>query len=271
MPVDCAAIRPDLLEIELFGHARGGFPGATADRSGAFAQAAGGTLFLDEVGDMAPAMQAKILRVIQDRTVTPLGGRPLRIDVRLVAATHRDLPALVAEGRFRADLYYRLAVVPIALPPLRDRLADIVPLAEHFLAAFGKRLSAGAAARLLAYPWPGNVRELRNVVERAAVLVRGGMIVAEEIDLPGSAPAAPDTPGDEAGDLPGAVARLERRMIARALDEEGGNRTRAAKRLGIQRQLLYAKIERYGLAVDDPALSQNTTEHVAKSDSEDSP
>ncbi|MCJ2025657.1 sigma-54-dependent transcriptional regulator [Methylobacterium sp. J-067] len=271
VPVDCAAIRPDLLEIELFGHARGGFPGATADRSGAFAQAAGGTLFLDEVGDMAPAMQAKILRVIQDRTVTPLGGRPLRIDVRLVAATHRDLPALVAEGRFRADLYYRLAVVPIALPPLRDRLADIVPLAEYFLAAFGKRLSAGAAARLLAYPWPGNVRELRNVVERAAVLVRGGMIAADEIDLPGSAPAAPDTAEDEAGDLPGAVARLERRMIARALEDEGGNRTRAAKRLGIQRQLLYAKIERYGLAVDDPALSQNTTEDVAKSDSEDSP
>lgn len=271
VPVDCAAIRPDLLEIELFGHARGGFPGATADRSGAFAQAAGGTLFLDEVGDMAPAMQAKILRVIQDRTVTPLGGRPLRIDVRLVAATHRDLPALVAEGRFRADLYYRLAVVPIVMPPLRDRLADIVPLAEHFLAAFGKRLSAGAAARLLAYPWPGNVRELRNVVERAAVLVRGGMIAADEIDLPGSAPAALDTAEDEAGDLPGAVARLERRMIARALEDEGGNRTRAAKRLGIQRQLLYAKIERYGLAVDDPALSRNTTEDVAKSDSENSP
>ena len=266
VPVDCAAIRADLLETELFGHARGGFPGATSDRSGAFAQAAGGTLFLDEVGDMAPVMQAKILRVIQDRTVTPLGGRPLRIDVRLVAATHRDLPALVAEGRFRADLYYRLAVVPIGLPPLRERLADIVPLAEHFLAAFGKRLSAGAAARLLAYPWPGNVRELRNVVERAAVLVRGGLIASDEIDLPGASPVAMEEIVDEAGDLPGAVARLERRMIARALSEESGNRTRAAKRLGIQRQLLYAKIERYGLAVDDPTLSQITTEHVAKSD-----
>lgn len=268
VPVDCAAIRPDLLEIELFGHARGGFPGATADRSGAFAQAAGGTLFLDEIGDMAPAMQAKILRVIQDRTVTPLGGRPLRIDVRLVAATHRDLPALVAEGRFRADLYYRLAVVPVVLPPLRERLADIVPLAEHFLASFGKRLSAGAAARLLAYPWPGNVRELRNVVERAAVLVRGGLIAPEEIDLPGAVTVETNSTDDEDADLPSAVARLERRMIARALVAEGGNRSRAAKRLGIQRQLLYAKIERYGLAAEDAELSQITTMDVAKSDSE---
>jgi len=267
VPVDCAAIRPDLLETELFGHARGGFPGATADRSGAFAQAAGGTLFLDEVGDMAPAMQAKILRVIQDRTVTPIGGRPLRIDVRLVAATHRDLPALVADGRFRADLYYRLAVVPISLPPLRERLADIVPLAEHFLAAFGKRLSAGAAARLLAYPWPGNVRELRNVVERAAFLVRGGMIAPEEIDLPGAPHTSTGDP-DQDADLPGAVARLERRMIEGALTAEGGNRTRAAKRLGIQRQLLYAKMERYGLAADEATLSQITTDHVAKADSE---
>lgn len=269
VPVDCAAIRPDLLEMELFGHARGGFPGATADRSGAFAQAAGGTLFLDEVGDMAPAMQAKILRVIQDRTVTPLGGRPLRIDVRLVAATHRDLPALVAEGRFRADLYYRLAVVPIVLPPLRERLADIVPLAEHFLAGFGKRLSAGAAARLLAYPWPGNVRELRNVVERAAFLVRGGMIAPDEIDLPGAIQAESGEPDDDAAtDLPSAVARLERRMIARALSAEGGNRTRAAKRLGIQRQLLYAKIDRYGLGGDESTLSQITTEDVANPDRE---
>ena len=267
VPVDCAALPAHLLETELFGHVRGGFPGAVADRPGAFGRAAGGTLFLDEVGDMAPAMQAKILRVIQDRTVTPLGGSPARIDVRLVAATHRDLPALVAEGRFRADLYYRLAVVPILLPPLRERLADIVPLAEHFLAGFGKRLSAGAAARLLAYPWPGNVRELRNVVERAAVLVRGGLIAPEEIDLPGPADPA-DGEGDASRDLPGAVARLEQRMIERALAAEGGNRTRAARRLGIQRQLLYAKIERYGLGDIEPSASENPTVDVVKGDKE---
>ncbi len=268
VPVDCAAIPAHLLETELFGHVRGGFPGATADRTGAFGRAAGGTLFLDEVGDMPAAMQAKILRVIQDRMIAPMGGTPARIDVRLVAATHHDLPALVAEGRFRADLYYRLAVVPILIPPLRERLADIVPLAEQFLAAHGKRLSAGAAARLLSYPWPGNVRELRNVMERAAFLGRGGMVAPEEIDLPGGqGQAEPD--GEPASDLPGAVAALERRMIARALDEEGGNRSRAARRLGIQRQLLYAKIDRYGLgdAVTEP--SEKTTDDVGKSDSED--
>jgi len=268
VPVNCAAIPPHLLETELFGHVRGGFPGATVDRVGAFGRAAGGTLFLDEVGDMGAAMQAKILRVIQDRTVAPLGGIPARIDVRLVAATHHDLPALVAEGRFRADLYYRLAVVPILLPPLRERLADIVPLAEHFLAAFGKRLSAGAAAKLLAYPWPGNIRELRNVVERAAFLGRGGMVGPDEIDLPGSTTVAADEE-DASTDLPGAVTRLERRMIERALVAEAGNRTRAARRLGIQRQLLYAKIERYGLGGNDPELSGKVTEHVAKPDGED--
>ncbi|MBE7198961.1 MAG: sigma-54-dependent Fis family transcriptional regulator [Parafilimonas terrae] len=265
VPVNCAAIPAQLLETELFGHVRGGFPGATTDRVGAFGRAAGGTLFLDEVGDMGAAMQAKILRVIQDRTVAPLGGTPARIDVRLVAATHHDLPALVAEGRFRADLYYRLAVVPILLPPLRERLADIVPLAEHFLAAFGKRLSAGAAAKLLAYPWPGNVRELRNVIERAAFLGRGGMVAPDEIDLPGSSAEVMEE-DDASSDLPGAVARLERRMIERALVAEAGNRSRAARRLGIQRQLLYAKIERYGLGGDEPELSGKATEDVAKPD-----
>ena len=158
-------------------------------------------------------MQAKILRVIQDCVVTPLGGRPARVDVRLVAATHRDLPALVAEGGFRADLYYRLNVVPIDLPPLRERLADIVPLAEHFLARTGKRLSGGAASRLLAYDWPGNVRELRNVVERAALLVRGAVIAAGDIDLPADSPDRPAADGASqdwlSGALPGAVARLD--------------------------------------------------------------
>ena len=279
VPINCASIPADLLESELFGHVRGAFTGAVGDRAGAFHQAEGGTLFLDEIGDMPPPMQAKILRVIQDRMVTPLGGRSARVDVRLVAATHRDLPALVEAGRFRADLYYRLNVMPIVLPPLRERLADIVPLAEHFLGPSGKRLSAGAASRLLAYGWPGNVRELRNVVERAALLVRCGMIAPEAIDLPVERPAQQaeigglpvDLPADWlVGDLPGAVARLERTMIAVALREADGNRTRAARRLGIQRQLLYAKIERYGLA-PGPDLSAEATIDVAIPDVSDDP
>jgi DNA-binding NtrC family response regulator len=270
IPVNCAAVPDDQLESELFGHVRGAFPGAGADRAGAFHQAEGGTLFLDEIGDMPAAMQAKILRVIQDRVVAPLGGRPTRVDVRLIAATHRDLPALVEAGRFRADLYYRLAVVPLVLPPLRERLADIVPLAEHFLSPSGKRLSGRAASRLLAYEWPGNVRELRNVVERAAMLVRGGVIAAGDLDLPAAKPDRRTEAGVLqdwlSGDLPGAVARLERAMIGAALREADGNRARAARRLGIQRQLLYAKMERYGLGTPGLDLSADPTVDVGNPD-----
>jgi DNA-binding NtrC family response regulator len=270
VPVNCAAVPDDQLESELFGHVRGAFLGAGADRAGAFHHAEGGTLFLDEIGDMPAAMQAKILRVIQDRVVTPLGGRPTRVDVRLIAATHRDLPALVEAGRFRADLYYRLAVVPLVLPPLRERLADIVPLAEHFLGPSGKRLSGRAASRLLAHEWPGNVRELRNVVERAAMLVRGSVIAPGDIDLPAARsdrrPEGGALPDWLSGDLPGAVARLERAMITAALREADGNRARAARRLGIQRQLLYAKMERYGLGAPGLDLSADTTADVGNPD-----
>ena len=277
VPVNCAAIPADLLESELFGHVKGAFTGALADRRGAFREAEGGTLFLDEIGDMPPPMQAKILRVLQDRVVTPVGGRPAPVAVRVVAATHRDLPRLVADGGFRQDLYYRLNVVPIALPPLRERLSDILPLAEHFLrlAARGappKRLSPEAAAALLRHPWPGNVRELRNVIERGAVLVRGDVV--EPADLALSEAGRTDALGQEdglsgdwlAGDLPTAVARLERAMIRKALAESGGNRAQAAKRLGIQRQLLYAKIERHGLSPRSDDLSGIPTEGVGKDD-----
>ena len=166
--VNCSAIPADLLESELFGHIKGAFTGALADRLGAFREADGGTLLLDEIGDMPLPMQAKILRALQDKVVTPVGGRPVAVDVRIIAATHRDLPDLVAHGRFREDLYYRLNVVPIAVAPLRERLADILPLAERFLRLVAgqgapKQLTAAAAARLLAHPWPGNVRELRNL------------------------------------------------------------------------------------------------------------
>lgn len=265
VPVNCAAIPADLLESELFGHVRGSFTGAVADRTGAFREAHGGTLFLDEIGDMPAAMQAKILRVLQDRLVVPVGGKPQGVDIRLVAATHRDLPRQVAEGRFRQDLFYRLNVLTIALPPLRDRLADILPLAEYFLSlsagprGTAKRLTGEAAARLLSYPWPGNVRELRNVIERAAVLARGETIQLFDISLDGPPPEGSDGAMD---DLPTAVARLETAMIRSALVRCSGNRTEAARALGIQRQLLYAKIDRYGLA----DLSAKTTAGVGKGD-----
>lgn len=254
--VNCAAIPATLLESQLFGHARGAFTGAIAERAGSFREADGGTLFLDEIGDMDLAMQAKLLRVLQDRTVVPVGGKPVAVDVRILAATHRDLRAMVDQGSFREDLYYRIGVVPLPLPPLRERLSDILPLAEHFLALTGstRRLSAGAAARLLAHPWPGNVRELRNAIERAAVLAPLPVLSAGDFDFLGEARtgllgggAGATGPDWLAGDLPGAVARLEAAMIRRALADCGGNRTEAARQLGIHRQLLYEKIKRLGL------------------------
>ncbi len=247
--VNCAAIPAELLESELFGHVRGAFTGAVADRRGSFREADGGTLFLDEIGDMAPAMQAKLLRAIQERVVSPVGGKPVSIDVRVLAATHHDLRRAVAEGRFREDLFYRLRVVPLHLPPLRERLGDIVPLAEHFLAlvpgAGPKRLTAAAAARLVAHPWPGNVRELRNVTERVATLVRRPVIDAADLAFlsDGGAPGEATTDW-LAGPLPEAVERLEQAMIRRALTAAGGNRSEAARQLGIHRQLLHVKLAR---------------------------
>jgi DNA-binding NtrC family response regulator len=265
--VNCAAIPTELLESELFGHALGAFTGARAERSGAFRDAAGGTLFLDEIGDMPLAMQAKILRALQERVVTPVGGRPIAVDVRIIAASHRDLVAAVREGSFREDLYYRLNVVPIDLPPLRERLSDIVPLAEHFLGVAGsaaKRLAGDAAARLLAHLWPGNVRELKNAMERVAVLARGDAVVAADLDFLGPARSTAEAEDWTAGELPEAVARLEAHMIARTLHETGGNRAEAARRLGIHRQLLYAKAEKYGIAVE--AASGDRTGDVVKPD-----
>ena len=264
VPVNCAAIPTELLESLLFGHARGAFTGAVADRVGSFREAEGGTLFLDEIGDMDLAMQAKLLRALQDRVVTPVGGRPVAIEVRVIAATHRDLPSAVRNGRFREDLYYRLGVVPLHLPPLRERLADIIPLAEHFLrlardAGGEKRLSADAAARLLAHGWPGNVRELLNAMKRVATLVRRPVITASDLGFL-QTPARPDARDWLAGTLPEAVARLELHLIRRALAATGGNRAQAAEQLGIRRQLLYQKIERYGL------LSPNGTDPVPEED-----
>jgi two-component system NtrC family response regulator len=266
--VNCAAIPDDLLESELFGHVKGSFTGANSDRSGAFRDAEGGTLFLDEIGDMKLAMQAKILRVLQERMITPVGGKPIKTTARVVAATHRDLPRLVAQGEFREDLYYRLNVVPVAIPPLRDRPSDIVPLADHFLALsvapgqMPKQLSSAAVERLLRCSWPGNVRQLRNVIERACVLSRSPIIEPDDIDTSDEDRSAAVTSPDS--DLPGAVARLEHEMIRKALEACGGNRTEAARRLNINRQLLYTKMQRYGLAGSE--VSENPTAGVAKDD-----
>lgn len=264
--VNCAAIPEDLLESELFGHVRGSFTGATADRAGAFRDAANGTLFLDEIGDMPLAMQAKILRALQEQVITPVGGKPVRTNARVVAATHRDLAKLVAAHQFREDLYYRLNVVPIAIPALRERTADIGPLARHFLAGTSassgrhKQLDAAALDKLRHHAWPGNVRELRNVIERACILTRADIIGAGDIDIGASEITA--GPAQLNSDLPAAVAQLETEMIQRALEACDGNRTEAARRLNINRQLLYTKMQRYGLA--EP--SENLTAHVAKDD-----
>ena len=273
--VNCAAIPSELLESLLFGHVRGAFTGAVSDRPGSFREAHGGTLFLDEIGDMDLAMQAKLLRSLQERVVTPVGGKPVPVDVRVIAATHRDLQQAVQDGRFREDLYYRLGVVPVALPPLRERLADILPLAEHFLAlaseaGAAKRMSSDAASRLLAHSWPGNVRELLNAMKRAATFVRRPVIAASDLDFlvtrPGGVPLDQEPADWLAGTLPEAVERVEVAMIRRAMEEAGGNRTQAAERLGIRRQLLYQKLARYGL---DP--SPNGTANVPDEDKDTEP
>ncbi|MCC8691763.1 sigma-54-dependent transcriptional regulator [Xanthomonas campestris] len=256
--VNCAAIPLELMESELFGHRKGAFSGATSDRIGLIRQADGGTLFLDEIGDMPLPMQGKLLRFLQEGEVTPLGGNGAqKVDVRVLAATHRDLAAWASTGQFRSDLRYRLNVVPIELPPLRERGDDILLLATHFLQSAGgaaRALSPDAQRRVLDYLWPGNVRELRNVMQRCALLVRGHTIAAGDLDeelgepLPGD--LQPPQPADAptgTQSLPEAVAQLEKRMIQAALTQAQGNRAEAARQLGIHRQLLYRKLDDYGL------------------------
>ena len=257
--INCAAIPKELLESELFGHVRGAFTGATGDRPGCFRAADHGVLLLDEIGDMALGVQAKILRALQEGEVTPLGShKTVRVDVRVVAATHRDLAAAVRDGSFREDLYYRLDVLSIRVPPLRERLADIIPLAEHFLRLAAapeapKALSSAAAQQLLRHAWPGNVRELRNLMERCQALVRHRVIGAAEVTVGASggglhADAGAALPADWLdSDLPSATERLERLLIGHALAHAQGNRAEAARRLGIHRQLLYRKLAQYGM------------------------
>ena len=252
--VNCAAIPTELMETELFGHVKGAFSGAVRDRLGAFREAQAGTLFLDEIGDMDSSMQAKILRALQERIVTPVGGASIPVKARIVAATHRDLRQSVANGTFREDLFYRLNVVPIHLPPLRERLADIVPLAEYFLSLAGspKRLTAAAAAALIRYEWHGNVRELKNTMDRLTVTVQGNLIEAADLFAGESSTsrisAALDWPEE---DLPTATLHLEELLIRRALARCGGNRAEAARLLNIHRQMLYTKMKRLHIEVSD--------------------
>jgi two-component system response regulator HydG len=248
--VNCAAIPETLLESELFGHERGAFTGAAARRLGRFERASGGTLFLDEVGDMSPTMQAKILRVLQEHEIERVGGdTSVRVDVRVVAATNRDLEVEVAAGRFREDLYYRLAVVVIRLPALRERGGDVDLLARRFVESFAEEhrrpvrvLSAEAAARLRGYAWPGNVRQLRNVIERAVLVADGEVLRADH--LPPEVLAAGER-GDAAAEPPFLPLReLELRHIRRALDLAGGNLGDTARLLGIHRNTLREKLRR---------------------------
>jgi two-component system, NtrC family, response regulator AtoC len=240
--VDCGAIAEGVLESELFGHARGAFTGAQAARRGLFEEASNGTLFLDEMGDVGPALQARLLRALQEGEVRRVGtNEPIPVDVRVLAATNKDLARQVKEGKFREDLYYRVNVVTLRLPPLRERREDIPLLAEHFAAKHGQPEGAAitppARELLLAYDWPGNVRELENVIARALALNHSGLVVPEDLPdrLRGLPPAIPP-PG--AADRP-TLAEVERRYAAQVLAETGGNKTRAAEVLGIDRKTLY--------------------------------
>lgn len=261
--VNCAAIPSELIESELFGHLKGSFTGAVADRAGKFEQADGGTLFLDEVGDMSPAAQAKVLRALQEGVVTRIGAaKSVEVDVRVVAATNKRLEEEMAAGRFREDLFYRLNVVPIPVPPLRERPGDIPALVRHFAAAFGRlggivprAFDAGAIGRLERREWPGNIRELRNAVERILILAEGKGVTAADVDRILGGPAGDGDGADadaegEAGD--GSFERFkqdaERTFLSQQLREHDWNVSETARALRMPRSNLYKKIERYGLS-----------------------
>ena len=262
--INCAAVPANLLESELFGHVRGAFTDAKAPRDGLFVQATGGTLFLDEIGEMPLEMQTKLLRALQERKVRPVGGNTeMPFDARVIAATHRDLESEVDQKRFRQDLFYRINVVRIDVPPLRERTTDILMLATHFLAKSAERgnkgmmaLSPQVAAPLLAYDWPGNVRELENCMERAVALARFDHISAE--DLPEKILSYRPDRFVLSADDPGEILSLEevdRRYIVRAVKLLDGNKSRAAELLGLDRRTLYRRLEKYERDTDPPAAA----------------
>jgi DNA-binding NtrC family response regulator len=261
---DCSALTPTLLESELFGHEKGAFTGAARARRGLFREAHGGTLFLDEIGDIAPEVQNKLLRVLQEREIKPVGGdSTVKVDVRILAATNKDLKGLVARGAFREDLYFRLAVVPVEVPPLRERREDLPLLAAHILlrrraAAPGgrrwpQRIAPEALAKLAAYAWPGNIRELENVLARAALLSDGDEIRAADLP-PLEGPGRKEVDGGVADGRPlkqivaDAARAVERQAIRDALDRSEGSPSKAARLLGISRASLYNKLKEYGIA-----------------------
>src|SRR5512142_2775158 len=273
--VNCAAIPKDLVESELFGYERGAFTGAVGSKPGRFELADGGTLFLDEIGEVPVEMQVKLLRALQEAEFERVGGiKTLRVDVRLIAATNRDLKALIADGKFREDLFYRLAVVPISLPPLRDRKQDIPLLVRHFISKYDERLGKRvegiedeALQLLLGYSWPGNIRELENLMERSVLFADGPLILAsallDSLREKGPQPPVPIAAVGPLGAIAApsgasmkeivrqAQAELEKELITRALEETGGNVTRAAKRLQISRKSLQVKMKELGLRGDD--------------------
>jgi two-component system response regulator AtoC len=259
--VSCAALPETLLEAELFGHEKGSFTGAMTQRRGRFEMADKGTIFLDEIGEMTVPTQTKLLRVLQERKIERIGSSlPIKVDIRIIVATNKDLQKQVEQSKFRDDLYYRLNVINIHMPPLRDRKEDIPSLVEHFLAKHRYSATAQPAAiseeairRLMEYNWPGNVRELENVIERAVVLSRGQIITSRELPF-GDHDAVEGEEGEGEGDAKGdssffkkSVAQFEKDLIMKALRDANGNRSKAAEMLGIYRRLLYAKIKEYGL------------------------
>ncbi|HET9939458.1 MAG TPA: sigma 54-interacting transcriptional regulator, partial [Candidatus Eisenbacteria bacterium] len=257
--INCAALPEQLLESELFGHEKGAFTGAIATKIGRLEQAAGGTLFLDEIAEMSPVLQAKFLRVLEEREFQRVGGtRTIKADVRVIAATNRDLPTSIAKQTFREDLYYRLNVFPIHIAPLRNRREDVLPLAEAFLEDLGRSMGRPAAgisrdARewLLAHPWPGNVRELRNAIERAILMSDGGLITHDHFPaIParveaGLAHTNGSTPPQTTNGMN--LDHAERGLVERALVETKGNKSKAARLLGLSRAQLYWRLEKHGL------------------------
>jgi DNA-binding NtrC family response regulator len=258
VPVNCAAIPEELLESELFGHERGAFTHAIRTRIGRFEQASGGTVFLDEVADMSPGLQVKLLRVLQDRSFERIGGvKSIKVDIRVIAATNQDLETLVYQGKFREDLYYRLNVIPIRIPPLRERVGDIPLLISHFAQQFSqkknkppKRLSPEALEILSHYPWPGNVRELENLMERLVILTESEVVTVE--DLPSRFRGTESLGiGGESLDfspdglnLPQALHELERRLILKALEQSNWVKSRAAQLLHLNRTTLIEKMKK---------------------------
>jgi transcriptional regulator with PAS, ATPase and Fis domain len=252
---NCSAFNDNLLDSELFGHKRGAFTGAIVDKPGLFEIADTGTFFLDEIGDMSPSLQVKVLRVLQEGTFNRVGDTDMRrVDVRIIAATNRDLAGMVAAGRFREDLYYRIHVLSVMLPSLRERRDDVPLLIDHFLARQRrqrpKRLSPECAGRMLGYPWPGNVRELENEVERLVVLAGDGATIGPELlsaRIRTWVPTADEPGAVDTSSLPAAVEALERRMIGAAMRRHGGNKTRAAEELKVSRRNLIRLVQKYEL------------------------